>query len=287
VQVIEGEITDPNQLRGGNWPVSMSMVGMGVANGMGTDRTATGSGAARSGAADRRANDTGGTSDSGGMAGGVGSDRTSTNTGAASGGTERTSGGGTSVAGGTGTGGTGPGTGRVDPGAAGGTAANTTRDRDATAGGTGTGAAAPTGAERHGGSSSGATGSVAGATGGQSTGTGSTSGNLGDASGYLERGRNVAIVIVPASHGMPGLRVSAIHEPVDDWRIDIADNITGQQLRDNLKTTLTHIGDNSDKWPADVNEAYRHVAHGILMAIGNVPMTAATPTAGTDTRETR
>lgn len=111
---------------------------------------------------------------------------------------------------------------------------------------------------------------------------------LGGDMSYLERGRNVALVTVPASHGMPGLHLSMIQEPVDDWRIDLPDKLSGQQIHDNLKTALTHVGENINSLPADVNEAYRHVAHTVLMAMHGVPIDAAkqTPTAGADTGET-
>src|SRR5262245_54349326 len=45
--------------------------------------------------------------------------------------------------------------------------------------------------------------------------------NTAETVDYLENGRNVAVVKVPASHDMPGLTVSMLHEAVDDWRIDV------------------------------------------------------------------
>lgn len=99
---------------------------------------------------------------------------------------------------------------------------------------------------------------------------------------YLENGRNVAIVTVPTSHKMPALTISMIHEPVDDWRIDIPDNITGQQIHDNVKTALTKLGDNVAAWPADVNEAYRAVGHKLLMAMYDVAPTPDNKSADAD-----
>lgn len=103
---------------------------------------------------------------------------------------------------------------------------------------------------------------------------------------YLENGRNVAIASVAASHGLPGINVSLVHEPVDDWRIDIPDNITGQQLHDNVKAALTSIGDNVASWPADANEAYRMVAHRLLLAAYNVPQAGDFQSAGVDSGTT-
>lgn len=105
---------------------------------------------------------------------------------------------------------------------------------------------------------------------------------------YLERGRNVAVVTVPTSHGMPGVRLSMIQEPVDDWRIDLPNQVTGQQLYENVKTALTHVGENVQSLPADVNEAYRKVGHCVLLAMHGIPLDAMKqmPTAGADTTET-
>lgn len=88
---------------------------------------------------------------------------------------------------------------------------------------------------------------------------------------YLENGRNVAIVTVPTSHNLPAISVSMIHEVVDDWRIDIPDNVTGEQVYQGVKTALTIVGDNVAAWPSDVNEAQRMLGHRLLMALYNVP----------------
>jgi hypothetical protein len=87
---------------------------------------------------------------------------------------------------------------------------------------------------------------------------------------YLVKGRNVALVTVPASHGMPAMTLSMLHEPVDDWRIDIPDGVSREMIYKNLKDRLTSFGENVDKWPGDVNEAYRHVAHSVFAAFSNV-----------------
>ena len=86
----------------------------------------------------------------------------------------------------------------------------------------------------------------------------------------LEKGRNVAVVTVAESHGLPELKVPLIHELPDLWKIDVPDNVTGQKLYDNLLKQLTMADEQKDKWPADVNEAYRAVAHHVLMAVLDV-----------------
>jgi hypothetical protein len=101
--------------------------------------------------------------------------------------------------------------------------------------------------------------------------------NSGD---YLKKGRNVAIVTIPESHGKPALNVSMLHEPVDDWRIDLPDSISRDQIYSNLKDRLTGFGENVDKWPADANEAYRAMAHCVTAAVCNVPMSTDAKRAG-------
>jgi hypothetical protein len=96
--------------------------------------------------------------------------------------------------------------------------------------------------------------------------------NSGD---YLVKGRNVAIVTIPAGHGMQGMNLSFLHEPVDDWRLDISDQISRDQIYSNLKDRLTHFGENVDKWPGDVNEAYREMTHHVISAVSNAPLSTA------------
>ena len=86
----------------------------------------------------------------------------------------------------------------------------------------------------------------------------------------IEKGRNVAMVTVAASHGLPELQVPLIHELPDLWKIDVPDQINGQKLYDNLLTHLTMANEQKGQWPSDVNEAYRSVAHHVLMAVLDV-----------------
>jgi hypothetical protein len=86
----------------------------------------------------------------------------------------------------------------------------------------------------------------------------------------LEKGRNVAVVEVVQSHGLPELKVPLIHELPDLWKIDVPDSVTGQKLYDNLLNHLTMADQQKDQWPSDVNDAYRQVAHHVLMAVLDV-----------------
>ena len=84
-------------------------------------------------------------------------------------------------------------------------------------------------------------------------------------------GRNVASAMIAASHGLPDVKVSLIHE-AGGWKIDVPDTLDANKLRDNVKNALTKCKDNKDKWPADENEAYRAVSHKILAAINDKPL---------------
>lgn len=128
---------------------------------------------------------------------------------------------------------------------------------------------------------------------------------------YLIKGRNVAIVHLPtvsvatempnrmvpapapgganrpappnaarAVNNASGLRVSLLHESIDDWRIDIPDAITGQQIYDALLSNLTRYDDNLKNWPADIKEASRQLSYEVLSAVYNTPREGGTsPTA--------
>lgn len=89
----------------------------------------------------------------------------------------------------------------------------------------------------------------------------------------LDKGRNIAVVTVAASHGLPEVKVPLIHELPDNWKIDVPDNLNGQQLYDNLSNHLYMAGQDKANWPADENEAYRVVAHHVLMGVMGVDKT--------------
>jgi len=82
-----------------------------------------------------------------------------------------------------------------------------------------------------------------------------------------EAGRNIATVMIPASHGLPAINVPMIHELPDNWRIDIPDNVEAGALHAKLVEHLTKLHDMKSQWPADVNDAYLAATHHVLMAI--------------------
>ena len=89
----------------------------------------------------------------------------------------------------------------------------------------------------------------------------------------LDKGRNVAVARYPAGHGLPAVDASLIHELPDIWRFDLPDNIDGQKLTANLIAHLNQVG--TKGWPDDINEAYRIVAHRVLLAMYDVPVEPA------------
>jgi hypothetical protein len=92
--------------------------------------------------------------------------------------------------------------------------------------------------------------------------------------------RNFAIVMIPQSHGMAAVSVPFVHE-AGGWKINIPDSIDANKLRDGVQGALTRCDDMKDKWPADVNDAYRAVSHDILIGIIGVSADAAAqPAAG-------
>jgi hypothetical protein len=83
----------------------------------------------------------------------------------------------------------------------------------------------------------------------------------------LDKSRDVAVVEVPAAMGLPPVRCSMIKEHVSGWHFDIPNNITGQQLHDNLLKCMTMITDHESDWPANESEAYGLVGHHIIEAV--------------------
>lgn len=89
----------------------------------------------------------------------------------------------------------------------------------------------------------------------------------------MDKGRNVALVRFPASHALPAITASMIHELPAFYRVDIPNDRTGEQIYNDTLTHLTYIGEHVDQWPADVNDAYRMVAHHAIAAVYGVDIT--------------
>jgi hypothetical protein len=91
--------------------------------------------------------------------------------------------------------------------------------------------------------------------------------------------RNFAIIMIPQSHGMAAVSVPFVHE-AGGWKINVPDSVDANKLRDGVQAALTRCDEAKDKWPSDVNDAYRAVSHDILIGIIGVPADQAQPAAG-------
>ncbi len=84
--------------------------------------------------------------------------------------------------------------------------------------------------------------------------------------------RNTASVTIPASHGLGQVILVLNNEGLlRGYKIDVADKLDAQKLHDNLLSQVTAINADKANWPADVNDAYRMVAHRVLMALQDAP----------------
>jgi len=88
----------------------------------------------------------------------------------------------------------------------------------------------------------------------------------------LEKGRNVAIAHFMGVQGYGGLNVSLIHE-AGGWKIDIPNDISAQNLYDNLCKNLSYIDQQKDKWPADSATAYRQLTLAVVAALYDITPT--------------
>jgi hypothetical protein len=85
----------------------------------------------------------------------------------------------------------------------------------------------------------------------------------------IEKGRDVAVAAFPASHGVPGVRVSMIQEATG-YRVDVPNSLTGEELSRNLAQQLRQFADHSAQWPDDVNQAQVAAAHHVLAGVYGV-----------------
>jgi len=88
-----------------------------------------------------------------------------------------------------------------------------------------------------------------------------------------DRGRNIATIHIAESHGLPALDVPMIHE-AGGWKLDIPDSVDANKFKTNMSQALTDISGMKAQWPADAEEAYRHVTHRVLLAIFDKQATA-------------
>jgi len=90
-----------------------------------------------------------------------------------------------------------------------------------------------------------------------------------DKDSNIEKGRDVAIATIPASHGLPAVHVSLMQE-AGGWKIDLPNNVSGQQLHDNLLKHMNMISDHQAQWPASPEAAELAFTHHIMMGLYGV-----------------
>jgi len=77
---------------------------------------------------------------------------------------------------------------------------------------------------------------------------------------------DAATVHIPASHGLPAVDVPMVKELMG-WRIDAPESVDGAKLKANIQAALNDINSMKAQWPADQDDAYRHVTHRLLLAV--------------------
>jgi hypothetical protein len=87
----------------------------------------------------------------------------------------------------------------------------------------------------------------------------------------LTKGRDVALVRFMGNDRMPPLTVSIIFNYPDFWRVDVPNNRTGEQIYNDLSRQIDDMTTHQDRWPNDVEEAYRIVARHAIAALYGVP----------------
>jgi hypothetical protein len=91
----------------------------------------------------------------------------------------------------------------------------------------------------------------------------------------LQQGSEVALVNFPEHKGLKPLTVSLVQAEGDQWKIDLPNDLTANDLKSNLDKHLTHLISIQDQWPADRNDASRIVAHHVMMAMYDVDLPGA------------
>ena len=71
---------------------------------------------------------------------------------------------------------------------------------------------------------------------------------------------------IPASHGMPEVRVSLVKEG-NDWKLSVPSTLTPERLQSNLSREIGKVNQEKSQWPTDAKEAERAVAHHVMLAI--------------------
>jgi len=96
--------------------------------------------------------------------------------------------------------------------------------------------------------------------------------------------KDAATVYFTASHSLTPAWVALRKEDGigNTWRINVPDNISAQMLSDSLRQHVQMIQDQKGSWPADVNDAYRMIAHQVAVAMSTGMDQPQSPDANTN-----
>jgi hypothetical protein len=95
----------------------------------------------------------------------------------------------------------------------------------------------------------------------------------------LTLGRPVAIIRFAAGDGLPDISVSLIHQHLTGWYVALPVDRTGEQVYTDLLAHLHFIATRQDRWPTQVDDAYRFVARNVTAALYGVQSIAGTASA--------
>jgi len=88
------------------------------------------------------------------------------------------------------------------------------------------------------------------------------------ASGAGDEKMKTGTATIKASHGLPELPLKMVGQD-GKWRLDVPDELDAAKLQQNLQKAVQDLNAKAAEWPADKVQAYRHVAHRVLMAVAN------------------
>ena len=91
----------------------------------------------------------------------------------------------------------------------------------------------------------------------------------------LEPGRDIAVVTLPAAHGLRETTLVMIDEAFG-WKIDVPNTVGGRDVQGNLIQRLNAVADAADKWPANREAAARYLTHQVMLAAVGKEEQAAT-----------
>ena len=90
----------------------------------------------------------------------------------------------------------------------------------------------------------------------------------------LDPGRDIAVVTLPAGHGLTETTLVMIDEAFG-WKIDVPNTVGGRDVHANLIQRLNAVADAADKWPANREAATRYLTHQVMLAaVGKDEQTA-------------